>query len=227
MPLPTTRQHRCRGRASLARCTSGAARATSSMARPTDLKMAMPPVRGASDGSAGDDVGQVDGAPPVEDAFFERVDEIAGLVPASRDAVADDDVGAAHGRGIDFGARQGVRADGADHRSFGQPRAVEDGRGTGGGRDHDRQILGGFLRAIDGHDFDVQSAPASSRRTPCAALRSGCRRRLARAARPRRPRPAASRPCRPTPNRPSSCASAGAISRKATPVVAPVRSRPS
>ena len=87
---------------SRARSSSFTARATSSIARPTDLKSVMCSGSARPVSPAGNDVGQLVHQGPVGDARLERLDEIARLAPAGLDGVADDDVGPADRFDVDL-----------------------------------------------------------------------------------------------------------------------------
>ena len=72
-----------------------AARATSWIAIPTDLKIAIPPVGARTDGAARHNVGQVDGLRQSK-TLFQRRRQSRPPLPAGSRAVADHDIGAAN-----------------------------------------------------------------------------------------------------------------------------------
>ena len=170
---------------------------------------------------AGDDLVELVHLEPVEHAALDRLDQVGRLEPGLLDGVAADEDRALEHDVVELAGAAVVGADRADERAGPQPLAAQ--HRVARGRDGDDHVLRGRVA--------VRPPPPRRRspcRTPSGARACGTRRRRARCpARAARmastwPRPASrSRSRRGSP--PPACARYFA----ATPLAAPVRSRPS
>ena len=137
---------------SLARSTITAARATSWIAIPTDLKIAIPPVRERPTARpatmSARSTAHSSQRPPFPGHRQNRP-PLPGRQPCCRTRRYRP----AHRVCVDFGAtrhwsrRRSTTEPSASHRT------VKDRRRAARGRDHNRQVLGRLLRPIDRHDF--------------------------------------------------------------------------